>query len=245
MITAVMVLAVGLAGLSVVSCITDERSFVIAATIPLDDLTSCQHSIQDETDFLYQASGLLDLNFGPFNGRPSYSMVVQIHNYMVNNAAEGSERVNSRDVFLERFDVTYEWLTNRELLVLPEYQSLAIIENQDVKAYTSGLVFAGDGFDSPGKLLAAFVAIPPDVGTSLVTITQSGVQDWVLGVKAKAIGHTRGGARIESNEFLFPVYFCWGCDGCPADTATTDYTYYSCTPGQDLNFFCEEEDLTT
>ncbi len=226
-------------------CIDNAKSLVIVAAVPLvASEDSCAAQVQDEESFLYQPSGLLDLNYPGFGGQPRYFLHVQVHNYMLNNSSDENQTINANDVQLESFEVRFKWLMGRELLedaaTFPAGQGLLLIEDQKVEIPTSGIVGAAADTGSPGQTIAQVLAIPPAlVGSTLTTMTESYVDSLVLGARIKVIGKTLGGSRIESNEFVYPIYFCWGCHQCPSGM-----TYAACLGGQD-GFSCIPPDDTT
>jgi len=118
--------------------------------------------------------------------------------------------------------------------LFPGGQALLFIEDQKVNSPTSGVVYAAEKIDDPGRTMSYVIAVPgPLIGSNLVSMTEAYVDSLVLGVKIRVIGTTLGGSRVESNEFVFPIYFCWGCHECPPNT-----TYASCNPGADGEYYC-------
>jgi len=230
---------------SIPGCIENGKSLVIVASVIPEMSTStggstaCTVNVQSEDKFDYLPSGLLDLNFPGFSGQPHYNLYVQIHNYILSSANADNLTNNANDVQLVRFEVRYKWLSGRELLEdtvnFPAGQGLLFIEDQKVVSPTSGIIPAAGDIGDPGKTTSKVVAIPKDlIGSNLVNIGEEYVDSLVLGARVKVIGKTLGGSRIESNEFTFPIYFCWGCQAC------LDGTYVACDDGQDL-FSCKPD----
>ena len=98
---------------------------------------------------------------------------------------------------------------------------------------SSGPIRPGDLLTTsgkPGQFVTHLRLIPPNVGSQLAALSTD-AEEFVLGVHITIKGTTLGGVDIESNEFIYPIEFCWGCltATCP------DGTYPSCLPGQDAN----------
>ncbi len=235
--------AVGIASLLLVmlgasmlfsGCIDDEKSFVIMSAIPPND--DCTMSING----YYVSEGLLDLNFYSAIGHPeippSYYGIFQLNNYFINTADKDSGLIDANRINLERFEVTYSWVKGEEIVQQPGNENLAFLaESPAMVVPVSGFIPSASAADKPGRLPVAGLIIAPDQGSVLLDIQSGEELSLVLGVHLKAFGTTAGGKAVESNEFVFPVYFCRGCHACPTDT-----TYIACLPGQD-NFTCEED----
>jgi hypothetical protein len=220
----VLVLAIVTGGWSLGGCLDNDRSLVIMwAQPPLE--SECSIPIQGVAGAEYRTMGLLDLSFFT---EPTYMMIIQAHNYLVNNTDEEINEVNSRDIFLERVEIGYRWLRNRDLIA-SSYPGLLEIENEKRKIPISGTLGAAAGMDDPGQLVMSIPeAIPPSTGVQLADLSEQDAELVVFGIKVKLVGSTRGGSKIESNTFLFPVELCFGCHACPGGG-----TYTSCIPGQD------------
>ena len=165
-------------------------------------------------------------------------MYIQIHNYMLTTADGENAIAEAHNVLIDRFEVRYKWLQGRELLedpvAFPAGPGLLLLEEQKISSPSSGYVGAASDADQPGITTSIVQAIPPSlVGSNLVNIGEGFVDSLVLGVRVKIIGKTSGGDRVESNEFLYPIYFCWGCHSCPAGMC-----YGACKLGADDEYFC-------
>ncbi len=214
-------------------CVDDEKSFVIMAVIPPDTPPDCAIGIQGGTNFDYLSHGLLALDF---LSHPTYAAFLQVHNYLLNNSDEDSGRLDSNRVVLERFEISYSWEVGDAIIQQPGNENLAYLaDSPPLVIPIGGFVGSADDVDKPGKALIGLYLIPPDQGQVLQDIPAGDELSVVLGVHVKAFGHTVGGKAVESNSFLFPIYFCRNCHGCP-----TDYDYLACFPGQD-SFSCEEQ----
>jgi hypothetical protein len=219
----VLVVALGVAG-----CIENERSFIIAFVAPPDD-DCASPSTSSGTDFVYRPFGLIDLNFGSFNGQPTYSFFIEAHNYIQVNQNSTQDRLNSARITIEWIQVRYRWLVGRELLEQPGLEGLGILEDLEVNIPYAVVLEGTDSFDDPSRIIVFISeAIPPDVGTTLTALGATDAHKATLGVEIKLVGHLGDGSRIESDEFLFPVKFCWDCHICPAGLE-----YGACFPGQD------------
>ncbi len=224
-----LVLALVTGGWLLGGCLDNDRSLVILWAQPTME-SECELPPPQGVDGAeFRTGGLLDL---AFYTEPAYLMIIQAHNYLVNNTDEEANQVNSSDIFLERVEIGYRWLRNRDLIA-SSYPGLLEIENEKRKIPISGTLGAAAGMDDPGQLVMSIPeAIPSSAGVQLADLSEQDAELVVFGIKVKLVGSTRGGSKIESNTFLFPVEFCFGCHACPAGG-----TYESCIPGQD-DFSC-------
>lgn len=162
--------------------------------------------------------GRLDLNHTFFDKQPVYYLNLSLS--------------CTSAVQLKKATFRYEWVRGREIIASEEnLQALLYLENREATFHLSGEI------RSDGKYGATFVPdirmIGPDVGTQLATAGESFVDSLELGIYV-TLNATDGGSSLDSNEFYFPVYFCWGC----LDTTCCDGqdAYYpACRPGQDDN----------
>ena len=228
-----VVLALSVA-LGVAGCVENERSFIIAFVAPLE--ANCDTPKPSSgTNFSYQPNGLIDLNFAAFSGQPTYSFFIEVHNYIQTNENEQQGRLNSARITVEWIHLRYRWLVGRELLEQPGLEGLGILEDLEVKIPYAVVIEGTDSYDEPTRtIISVQDAIPSDVGTTLTALGSNDAHKAVLGVEVKLVGHLGDGSRIESDDFIFPVEFCWGCHVCPAG-----FVYTACNPGQD-NAICVE-----
>jgi hypothetical protein len=182
--------------------------------------------------------GFLDLNH-PIYGTPAepiYYFFPQIHNYMPTNLSTCNCELDAMAIQLSKATISYEWLIGRESLTTYGHGTLLGLEEGKFDIYLSGVVAAADQSGAPGQFVTHLRLIPPNVGTQLAALATD-AEEFVLGVHVTIKGTTLGGVDMESNEFVYPIEFCWGClsFSCP------DGTYPSCQPGQDTNTLdCEE-----
>lgn len=223
LVALVLATALGVAG-----CLENERSFIIAFVAPPDDECAAP-TPSSGTEYLYMPDGLVDLNFGLFNGQPTYTFFVEAHNYIQTNGDGEQARLNSARITVEWIHVSYRWLVGRELLEQPGLEGLGILEDLDVKIPYAVVIEGTDSFEDPTKTIVRITdAIPGDVGTTLTALGSTDAHKAILGVKVKLVGHLGDGSRIESDDFIFPVRFCWDCHVCLGDLE-----YGACIPGQD------------
>ncbi len=214
-------------------CLDNDRSFVIMWAQPTFESDCELPDPQGVGGAGFLTTGLLDL---AFYTEPSYFLVIQANNYIVNNTDEEIDEVNSRDIFLERIEIGYRWLRNRDLIA-SGYPGLLEIENEGRKIPISGTVSAAASMDDPGQVVMSIPqAIPTSIGVQLADLSEQDAELVVFGIKVKLVGSTRGGSKVESNTFLFPIQLCVGCHACPGGG-----TYESCIPGQD-DFSCAAND---
>jgi hypothetical protein len=163
-------------------------------------------------------SGRLDLNHTFFDQQPAYYL---------NLSLSCTEAVQ-----LKKAAIRYEWVRGREIIASEQnLHALFSLEEGEATFHLSGEI------RSDGKYGAAFVpdirVIGPAVGTQLASAGESYADSLELGIYV-TLNATDGGSSIDSNEFYFPVHFCWGC----LDTICCDGqdAYYpACRPGQDDN----------
>ena len=231
----VLVLVAVSIAMGFVGCVENDKSLVIIHNVVPDE--SCIYKIDPE---YIRTRGFLDLNH-PFFGTPSepvYYFFPQIHNYMCTNLNTSCNcELDAMAVQLRKATISYEWLIGRESLTTYGHGTLLGLEEGEFDIYLSGTVAAADDSGKPGQFVTHLRLIPPNVGAQLAALSTD-AEEFVLGVHIKIKGTTLGGTDIESNEFVYPIEFCWGCltATCP------DGTYPACQPGQDLNDMelCEE-----
>lgn len=220
--------------LGLVGCIENDKSLVIMYNVAPDD--SCVYQIDPE---YIRTRGFLDLNHPAYGSPPEpvYYMFPQIHNFMPTNLSTCNCELDAMAIQLRKATISYEWLIGRDSLGPLGYNTLLALEEGEFDIYLSGVVEPADSSGSPGQFVTHLRLIPPNVGTQLAALGTD-AKDFVLGVHVIINGTTLGGVEIGSNEFIYPVEFCWGClsSSCP------DGTYPSCQPGQDSNSLeCEED----
>lgn len=217
-----------------VGCVENDRSLVIIHNVVADE--SCEYQIDPE---YIRTRGFLDLNHPVFGtpAEPIYYFFPQIHNYMPTNLSTPNSELDSMAVQLRKATISYAWLIGRESLTTYGVGDLTRLEEGEFDIYLSGTVAAADSSGKPGQFVTHLRLIPPNVGSQLAALSTD-AEEFVLGVHVKIKGTTLGGVDIESNEFVYPIEFCWGCltATCP------DGSYPACHPGQDSNdpAMCEE-----
>ena len=211
-----------------VGCIENDKSLVIMYNVVPDE--SCVYQIDPE---YIRTRGFLDLNH-PIYGTPAepiYYFFPQIHNFMPTNLSAANSELDAMAIQLSNATISYEWLIGRESLTTYGHGTLLGLEDGQFDIYLSGVVGAADSSgDKPGQFVTHLRLIPPNVGTQLAALAAA-AEEFVLGVHITIKGTTLGGVDMESNEFVYPIEFCWGCLSytCP------DGTFPSCQPGQDSN----------
>jgi len=211
-----------------VGCIENDKSLVIIQNVAPDD--SCLYQIDPE---YIRTRGFLDLNHPNFGtpAEPIYYFFPQIHNYMPTNLSTCNCELDAMAIQLRKATISYEWLIGRDSLETYGYGTLVGLEEGEFDIYLSGTVAAADSSGSPGQFVTHLRLIPPNVGAQLAALGTD-AEEFVLGVHIQIKGTTLGGVDIESNEFVYPIEFCWGC----LTTATCpDGSYPACQPGQDSN----------
>jgi hypothetical protein len=219
---------------SFVGCIDNDKSLVIMYNVVPDD--SCIYEIDPS---YIRTRGFLDLNHPAYGTppEPTYYFFPQVHNYMPTNLSTANGELDSMAIQLKKATISYAWLIGRDSLAPLGHTNLLALENGTLDIYLSGVVEPASTSGDPGQFVTHLRLIPPDVGTQLAALSTD-AEEFVLGVHVTIKGTTLGGVDIQSNEFVYPIEFCWGCLSytCP------DGTYPSCNPGQDANSLeCEEE----
>jgi hypothetical protein len=227
-----LVAAVVLTGF--IGCIDNDKSLVVMYNVVPDE--SCIHQIDPE---YVRTRGFLDLNHPAYGvpAEPIYYFFPQIHNLMPTNLSTCNCELDAMAIQLKKATISYEWLIGRDSLGTLGHSNLLTLEDGTFDIYLSGVVSAASSSGDPGQFVTHLRLIPPDVGTQLTALSTD-AEEFVLGVHVTIKGATLGGLDIESNEFVYPIEFCWGC----LSYACPDGTYPSCNPGQDSNpLECEEE----
>jgi hypothetical protein len=229
----VLVLVAMVTTMVFVGCIDNNKSLVIVHNVVLDD--ECEYKPDPE---YIRTRGFLDLNHPAYGtpGEPRYYFFPQVNNYMPTNLSTCNCELDAMAIQLRKATISYEWLIGRGALETLHPELLSLEEGQ-IDIYLSGVVApAGSGGD-PGQFVTHLRLIPPDVGTRLVVLGTE-AEEFVLGVHVTIKGTTLGGVDIDSNEFVYPIEFCWDC----LNRTCPDGTYPACYPGQDANpLECEEQ----
>ena len=217
-----------------IGCIDNDKSLVIMHNVVADD--SCIYQIDSE---YMRTRGFLDLNHPVFGtpAEPIYYFFPQVHNFMPTNLSTCNCELDAMAIQLKKATISYQWLIGGDSLTPLGHGNLLALEEGTFDIYLSGVVAAADTSGKPGQFVTHLRLIPPYVGTQLAGLSTD-AEEFVLGVHVTIKGTTLGGVDMESNEFVYPIEFCWGCLSytCP------DGTYPSCSPGQDSNpLECEEE----
>lgn len=219
--------------LGIVGCIDNDKSLVIMHNVVPDD--KC--ILQVDPDYI-RTRGFLDLNHPNFGtpAEPIYYFFPQIHNFMPTNLSTCNCELDAMAIQLKKATISYEWLIGRDSLAPLGLDNLLALEDGRFDIYLSGVVAAASQSGDPGQFVTHLRLIPPDIGTQLAALSTS-AEEFVLGVHVTIKGTTLGGVDMDSNEFVYPIEFCWGCltSTCP------DGSYPACNPGQDSNpLECEE-----
>lgn len=218
-----------------VGCVDNDKSLVIIHNVVADE--SCEYKIDPE---YIRTRGFLDLNHQSFGvpPEPIYYFFPQIHNYMPTNLSTCNCELDAMAVQLRKATISYEWLIGGESLGTYGLGDLARLEEGEFDIFLSGTVAAADTSGKPGQFVTHLRLIPPNVGSQLAALGDN-ASEFVLGVHVKIKGTTLGGVDIQSNEFVYPIEFCWGC---LTATPCADGSYPACKPGQDSNnpALCEE-----
>ncbi|MBW1810427.1 MAG: hypothetical protein JRJ87_19680 [Deltaproteobacteria bacterium] len=217
----------------------DEKTLYIAfAAAPTDN---CKVSVQKSEPYDYLSYGTLDLGHPYFDNEPVYYLYPQIHNYVVSEF--DNIRVDPAGDFLqiEKAIVTFEWLSGREVLeASPDLAPLLSMETDfELKTYPNIIIFLPKEAGDPDQIVTIVRLITPDVGnmlTGLQNQTPENLSKLILGAHLRFEGHTFDGREIVSNDFVFPIEFCWGClDVACRDENNNLIGYPACRPGQDSN----------
>ena len=220
--------------MSFVGCIDNNKSLVIMYNVvPGDD---CTYQINSEE---IRTRGFLDLNHPAYGtpAEPIYYFFPQISNFMPTNLSTCNCELDAMAIQLKKATISYQWLIGRDSLGPLGYNNLLALEDGKFDIYLSGVVAAASTSGDPGQFVTHLRLIPPDVGTQLAALSTD-AEEFVLGVHVTIKGTTLGGVDMESNEFVYPIEFCWGC----LSLSCPDGTYPSCNPGQDINSLdCPEE----
>lgn len=226
-------------------CVDNDKSLTIVFAAPPEK--DCSYKAQGSGDYTYVPYGVLDLAHPAHGGEPVYFLYPQVHNNLGAGLDMDAWELESYAIQMESASITYEWLRGREeVLEDPNQADLApllMLEN-DVENtwFISAVVEPAGASGEPGKIVTVVEIIPPDVG-SLLTIVQnlssSNLSKLTLGAHVRIEGETLGGRQVESNDFIFPVRFCWGCLGTAVctDELGNFLRYPACNPGQDANNF--------
>jgi hypothetical protein len=221
-------------------CVDNDRTLVVVFATPLDD--QCQARVQTGGDYIYLPYGTLDLGHPYHNDEPEYYLYPQVHNYLQTNYNIDIGELDSMTIQVEKATVTYEWLSGREevLEASADLAPLLMLENDfEVTTYLSATISPSGDSGDPGQLVTVVRLITRDVG-NLLTILQSqtarNLSKLTLGAHLRIEGHTLGGRKIVSNDFVFPIEFCWGClSAACLDENGNVIGYPACRPGQDSN----------
>lgn len=179
---------------------------ILRNTVPDKD---CNPSV-NPANFLPR--GLLDLNHPIFEAQPVYYMHPQV--------------ANANGIRLKEAVISYEWLVGRESLATYGLGVLLGLEEGEFSVPLSGNLQPVPG--STTSVVPFVEVIPPNVGTHLSMLYMD-AKEFTLGIHLRLKGESE-----ESNTFLYPLDFCWGCLDevcCPGEN---EY-YPSCYPGQDIN----------
>jgi len=228
-----VLVAVGIAA-GFVGCVENDKSLVIIHNVAPDD--SCIYKI--DPDYI-RTRGFLDLNHPGFGSpaEPIYYFFPQIHNYMPTNLSTCNCELDAMAIQLRKATISYEWLIGRESLATYGLGTLVGLEEGEFDIYLSGTVAAANTSGKPGQFVTHLRLIPPNVGSQLAALGAD-ASEFVLGVHITIKGTTLGGVDINSNEFVYPIEFCWGC----LTSSCADGSYPSCAPGQDTNSLeCDDD----
>jgi hypothetical protein len=214
-------------------CVDNDRSLMIVFNVgPTED---CEYKVQESgTSQIYVPTGFLDLSLNNV-----YWLEPQIENYMPNNYNMGTKDLNSMTVQLEGAEVTYTWLAGRD--IIEAYPTLLALENADPYIYYFNSVVSASSQSEPGKTLAEIGLFSGEVGDLIATNMGSSadLRQVALGARVRVFGHTLGGTSVRSNEFVYPVYFCYQCINIYCCPGTTDLTLREfCILGQPYHKTC-------
>lgn len=198
-------------------CLDNDRSLTIIQNLALDE--ECEVQSGNAGSFL--AAGTLDLAYPDFGGFPSYLMTIEVRNALPQIGSCTTGNLNPNDIQLDRMEVSYFFEQGREGLT----DNMLLLEQQPLVLPIAGTYLA----ESAENVLAFIPVIPPQVGSRLYPLGQA-AKDVIIGVNVRIIGTTLAGDRVESNDFLFPVYLCWNC---LTGAICPDGSFPGCLPGQD------------
>lgn len=168
--------------------------------------------------------GILDLDHPAYGvpGEPIYYMHPEI---------TGTPGIQLRGATMK-----YRWLIGRESLTAYGLNVLLGLEEGDLFYPLSGELAFKDEEGNLRAVVQSIRLIPPNVGAQLAALG-SDAEEFVLGVHIVLKGSERDGGDVESNKFIYPIEFCWGC----LTVACPDGTYPACYPGQDGNWLdCDQ-----
>ncbi|MBW1808859.1 MAG: hypothetical protein JRJ87_11750 [Deltaproteobacteria bacterium] len=221
-------------------CIDNDKTMVIVFAGPLDD--NCAASVQSSDGNVFLSSGILDLGHPYFNNEPVYYLYPQVHNYLVSSINIDIHELEAMTIQIEKATVTYEWLPGSEevLEASADLAPLLMLENDfEVTTYLSGTIGPGGEDGKPGQMVIGVRLITRDVGNLLTILqhqTPRNLSKLTLGAHLRIEGHTLGGRKIVSNDFVFPIEFCWGCLSYAClDENGNVIGYPACDPGQTSN----------
>ncbi len=254
-----LVLAIGVC--IAAGCISNDRSLLInGATGFKEDCTANT----SETSFL--VTGVLDVApaYGP-NFPLVYYNTFKIQNFLYSTSGES---LDSNKVMLEWVRVRLEWLRGKNIAD-PNLQSdmNLVVATPEQSFPLSGMIDSGNEGKAgtawvPMKLIDSVDGDNNSPGLRLMDLFANPdnaiyASNLVLGLHIQVEGTTTGGQNIISNEFIFPLEFCYGClaadrNGnvpvymCCQDTPslTDDYFPY-CGGIQDVKPACKGCDSTT
>jgi hypothetical protein len=189
--------------LTLLACGTPNLSSVEPAALcaEVDPQPQCTYQA---TCALVNMDGRLgvDLTLVPYLWAP-----IQYNNQNPNNADPSTGRVNTRDAYIERFDMHYAGA-----LALPDAQS-----DQTVLVPAAGSQTAGVHI------------IPPSMVT-IMTAALTGTQGYTEVIaEVKARGHYTDGTTFVTGSMQVPIDVCVGCYG-PRPTCTTAGNIFYCCP---------------
>jgi hypothetical protein len=221
------------------ACVDNDKSWVVQFNIMPEYTTEECTWETDPEEFI--SSGLMDLSM-----TSTYVITPQVHNYLINTSND--YELNSMDIQIEYATIRYEWLKDRNGVLTTNYPTLMAIEEEEVRIPISGITSAAGDATTPGVLLMHVNIVPHHIGKQLQAIASTDIvdrTDLVLGAHFKLHGTTTGGTSMETNDFLYPIYFCSGCLDvicCPEDLVAEPPYYPACRYGQDGLEACESGD---
>ena len=222
-------------------CVENDKSLVIIGVAPLSD--TGELPAPDPTEWL--SAGALDVCHPGFGGAPSFSVNMQINNYIIGNCNLDNNALECMGVNLHKVVVSYKWLSGRQALLSSRAPKLVDLEKSTQDIWLSARIGPASDCNSPGKTMSRIShVINQATGTELSALGTD-ADDLVLGLQMKAYGTTAGGMDIESNEYLFPIRLtCLGlavrcCTEFPEASGLYPCTdpmshYAGWEPGQDL-----------
>jgi hypothetical protein len=223
------------AGMGLAGCVDNNQSVVIQFMSALDE--ECTASVQSASPYTYVPSAELDVALDA-DLAPVVWAFPQIGNYLRTNFDPANQIPEAFDFSLERVTVTYEFLQGREN---PQLGNLLALEEQETTTYVSSIIPAANTSGVPGLAVVGVELIPLDVANSLLrpifpvtgdqTAYDTLARSIVLGAHVQVHGTTSGGVAVSSNDFLFPINFCFKCLVGIQDK-TCNGGWNVCLPGQ-------------